>query len=352
MIKELIVNFALLLAFLFGVSQLYKNEKLDFKSFGIKIKTGLFTGAFGIVLMYFSIPVDSSTFVDFRGFAILLAAHFGGFYSALIASVLIGASRVVFFGGINLSSVIGVMNILVVAGIASLIVHREKKYWSRWAKMIMVLLVTSALSLYAALGFKSLDLLPAYLGTMMVAGFFTGYMVDYIVRAHDMFLIMKEASHKDYLTGLNNHRTFDKLFNELVTSANSKEESLSLLALDIDHFKKINDTYGHPAGDAVLQQLGKLFQESTRRMDEVCRTGGEEFAVLLPECSLEQAREVAETIRTRVEKHSFILENGQHIRLTISVGTATYPLIAPDLLMEEADKALYRAKHNGRNQVC
>ncbi|QAV20572.1 diguanylate cyclase [Paenibacillus chitinolyticus] len=326
---------------------------MDFTKPWTRIKTGLATGAFGIVLMYFSIPIAPQTIVDFRGYAVLLAVHFGGIYSGFIAAVLIAAARIALFGGPNLSAFIGAANVLFIALAGGLVLRSaDKRYWSRWTKMMAVVLVTTGAAIFSAIGTTSLPIMPVILGTLAVGGFFIGYMVDYIVRAHQLFLLMKEASHVDFLTGLNNHRTFDRLFNELVQAADRKQEELSLLTLDIDYFKKINDTYGHPAGDAVLQQIGVLLRDSSRRMDEVCRTGGEEFAVLLPDCGRKEALHYAEQIRSRVERHSFLLGDGKAIRLTISIGAATFPQVSPDLLIEEADKALYRAKHNGRNQVA
>ena len=132
------------------------------------------------------------------------------------------------------------------------------------------------------------------------------------------------------------------------------DTSLSVLMLDIDHFKLINDTYGHQAGDLVLKTLATIFQEVLRNVDIIGRMGGEEFAVMLPETDIDQATEVAERLREVILEDEVSLPVGLRINFTVSIGIAT--LIDKrsniDMLLYEADKALYRAKHTGRNKVC
>lgn len=154
----------------------------------------------------------------------------------------------------------------------------------------------------------------------------------------------------DSLTGLANRRSFlAALENQLACS--NKEQPGALLLLDIDHFKKINDTYGHPAGDEVIRAVTQLIKDSVRR-DDVCgRLGGEEFAVLLPNASLQQAIQLAERIRSRIELAQTVA--GQHaIRVTISIGISTLYGADVKSAHSSADAALYRAKQQGRNQVC
>ncbi len=122
---------------------------------------------------------------------------------------------------------------------------------------------------------------------------------------------------------------------------------------DLDHFKNINDTYGHDAGDKVLQQLAGIFMSSVRKTDFVIRFGGEEFMILLVDCNAQTAKEMAERIRARVEKNRFHIP-GQSIGMTISIGTTVFPGKSDQDIWDSfksADIALYRAKKNGRNQV-
>lgn len=159
---------------------------------------------------------------------------------------------------------------------------------------------------------------------------------------------------QDELTGLANRRhVLDVLAQQLaaVTRANLP---LSLLMLDIDHFKQINDSYGHPAGDQVLRQVASCLRSRLRAQDVAGRVGGEEFLVVLPQTSLEGALGLAEALRASIEQLPIDTADGQRILVTISVGVSTLEVVPEPVgasLIAAADAALYRAKHNGRNRV-
>lgn len=180
------------------------------------------------------------------------------------------------------------------------------------------------------------------------------YIANYMNTSIKLLNRLEKESTIDFLTGLNNVRQFDNAINESFINVKNKNEHLSILIIDIDFFKKVNDTYGHLAGDAVLQQLGIVLSTSSRSFDIVSRIGGEEFSVILPDCPSEQAIEVAERLRIAVEIYEFILPDKTKINITISIGAATYPdnVLDLDKLVNQADTALYAAKHSGRNRVC
>ena len=164
------------------------------------------------------------------------------------------------------------------------------------------------------------------------------------------------ADHDD-LTGLYNRREMLRLLKEETSRADRHRRAVSLIMLDIDAFKKVNDTYGHQAGDSALQQIARIVEESVRSFDRVARYGGEEFAVILPETTAADALVVAERMRTRIaaQEYSIGLENGADVRipLTISAGIATITLnheAAVEQLIREADAGLYEAKNGGRNR--
>lgn len=161
-----------------------------------------------------------------------------------------------------------------------------------------------------------------------------------------------EDSTTDFLTGIYNVRGFDQEYNKAISWSKRKNERLSFLMLDIDHFKKINDQYGHTAGDEILKQLAELLKSTCRTFDIISRNGGEEFSVILQDTPLSHAKEVAERIRIAVENFDFKIDN-QIINLTISIGCSSYPENTqnPDELISLADKALYQAKESGRNKV-
>lgn len=157
----------------------------------------------------------------------------------------------------------------------------------------------------------------------------------------------------DPLTSIYNKRFFLERINEEFSYANRGKQSLSLIIFDVDHFKTFNDTYGHLAGDFVLQHLAGVVSKMTRAGDIFARYGGEEFALILRQADLAPARALAERIRVAVEKDRF--EHDGHVfNVTISLGVATYSPNCPNAraLIQEADRCLYQAKAAGRNRVC
>lgn len=157
----------------------------------------------------------------------------------------------------------------------------------------------------------------------------------------------------DALTGTYNKRHFEEVLEKEVARCNRYNRSLSLILFDIDHFKKINDTHGHLAGDAILSKLGAVVTAAVRSHDIAARIGGEEFAVILPEVDLEGATAVAEKLRALVESTEFEFEK-KAIPVTVSLGVATWVKgrRAFAELVKEADERLYTAKGRGRNRFC
>ena len=169
-----------------------------------------------------------------------------------------------------------------------------------------------------------------------------------------LYELKDEMAIKDNLTNLYNQRYFQNSLEENIEKANEQETSFGLLMIDIDYFKVYNDNNGHPAGNEALTNLAKILKRSIREDDIVCRFGGEEFAVILPETKKEITLKVAERIRQEVEDYEFKHQEDQpNNNLTISVGAAIYPDNAQSdrELLNKADKALYNAKNSGRNLV-
>ncbi len=157
----------------------------------------------------------------------------------------------------------------------------------------------------------------------------------------------------DDLTQLYTRQHVDEALSDQISQAQVTKKPLSLLILDLDHFKRINDNYGHTTGDQVLQEFSEIIKSQTRQQDVVGRFGGEEFVVLLPNTDVYAAHELAERIRLKTEGHRFIKE-GQTIQVTVSIGAASFQHHCDHnalLLLENADTALYQAKAQGRNQT-
>ena len=167
-----------------------------------------------------------------------------------------------------------------------------------------------------------------------------------------MYQRLEMIASTDGLTGLTNRRRFVELLHEVYLRAERFKRKMTLLMIDADHFKIINDTYGHPVGDLVLKRLAGLLQEEARRTDVVARYGGEEFVLLLEETDAEGALLVAERIRDRVS-HQVVQGDFGSVKITVSLGIATWPdngRTAEEVL-KNADQALYQAKRQGRNRV-
>jgi two-component system, cell cycle response regulator len=163
---------------------------------------------------------------------------------------------------------------------------------------------------------------------------------------------MKELSMRDALTGLFNRRVLEEMLELEGRKRNSAP--VSLLVIDLDNFKSINDTYGHPAGDLVLQTVARVLRESTRGSDIVSRSGGEEFSAMLPAVSPSGAMEIGERIRSNLARTE-LTYNGKCIRVTASIGVAHRSSNNPcsmKQLVSNADQALYEAKQMGKNRVC
>jgi len=167
-------------------------------------------------------------------------------------------------------------------------------------------------------------------------------------------LEVERQAQVDYLTGLSNRRHFIEEGEAELARALRYKKPLSLMMLDIDLFKLVNDTHGHKAGDIVLQKVSQLCEGALREVDIIGRLGGEEFAILLPETMLEKAVEVAERIRLLIAHTEIALEIGLPLHATVSIGVVTLKgkEINIDTLLHQADEALYEAKRTGRNKVC
>lgn len=164
---------------------------------------------------------------------------------------------------------------------------------------------------------------------------------------------LHDQSIRDPLTGLYNRRYLLDTCRREFARAKRNEQSVSLLSLDVDHFKKFNDNHGHDAGDAVLRVLGECLKSIFREEDVACRFGGEEFVILLPGCDLGSASLRAEDLRRRVEQLAVRYADGTLPRITVSIGIAAFPVAGdtPPSVLKAADDALYRAKEQGRNCV-
>lgn len=356
MISDLVINISILMSFTFIWHEIFRNRRLTFHSpLKIKVLDGIIAGLLGIILMHYSIQVSDITILDLRHIPVVLVAFFGGYIPTFIAAIVISIGR--FLIAYNFSSIVSLFMMLTIAFGASLIAHKLKlSSWRKWGLLLVYSQSIFSLALYiVSVDFSKVLHVAAYhIISTLCGGLLIFYFVLYIRRNSELYNQYKEGARRDSLTGLYNVRSFDYFYHSMITKAIEEKENCALCLVDVDHFKEINDTFGHTAGDEVLKQLAQQLMRLTREGDIVSRNGGEEFSVLLPNCPKEQAKEIGERIRSTVEVHPFILPDRRKIRITISVGVANYheAIKQPEMLFQEADDALYQAKQSGRNTVC
>jgi len=194
------------------------------------------------------------------------------------------------------------------------------------------------------------DILPQVVFVILTFTFM--FIIKYVLKSKDFDYTYKLAT-TDGLTNLYNHRYFQEHLTKCMKKADKDTSRFSLILIDIDHFKKFNDTYGHQAGDEVLRQVGQTLRKAVKSHDLVARYGGEEMVIVLDKAHSESGLKVANRICKTVADKKFQLAEGLDVTVTISLGVATYPIDGKTSaeLIEFADQGLYRAKENGRNQV-
>ncbi len=359
MINVLFVNICIIVTFLYFSGVLSKRYSIGISSISlpVQINSGILFGIYGIVLMLYTIPVGSNTYADLRHLFPVVIGTYIGPVPAIISAIIIGIGRMMLYGFTS-SGIVACIGIIVVGFICAII---SRYPWTRFFKIILMN-VLSMFVIFISLMINIKDIptvlsfYPLQFGIAIIGGLFVYAITEYIYSTNKLFVQLEKRATTDHLTQLNNLRSFDVAIKTHLAHANQRGETLSLLVIDIDHFKKINDTYGHSSGDIVLKSIAKILLDYSRSFDVVSRNGGEEFTVLLLDCPHQHALVIAERIRLGVQNHPFILPDQIPVSITISIGVATYPdtVAVPTghVLVDMADKALYEAKNTGRNKVC
>ena len=354
MLKDLFLNGAIVIASIsIGNQILINQEIMPSAPFKLKLFFSSMSGILGILLMLNSVQVMPGVILDFRNIPILLSATYCGFVPAIITALIIGIFRLL-YAGLTFSSFVTAVIALIIGITCGLIIKLQIRNIFKWLYMSLCILVIPNIRLVFLINNHTLlvQTIAAYwIGTTVVLLLVYVY-VEYINLSKFTYRKYQIDSSKDYRTGLNNVRQFDNKLNEIISGLTCNS-LVSMFFIDIDFFKKVNDTYGHQNGDKVLEDLGKILLRSCSHSDFVSRNGGEEFSVIMTDCPRDKVMEVAERIRKAVQEHKFYLFDGQMINITISIGVAIYPDTVKDInkIVEKADSALYEAKRTGRNRV-
>ena len=347
MLRDLFVNTTIILSFIFIGGQLLRDKPLkEGFSFWQKCVVGIFTGILSVLLMHFGVHIEA-IMLDLRYLAVILAIIIGGPIASSITVTIILITRLVFTEH-SLASELACYTIVLI-GIGIIFIWRMKvSIFTKWIWFNVYSL--SILVVPLSILFKDISIVVLYLVCSSVAAYITFISANYVLQSNELFQTMRQYATIDALTGLGNVRQFDLEMNRHIGNKYMKDDSLCLLLIDIDHFKYVNDTYGHPAGDEVLKQVGRILLKNAPFSNLVFRKGGEEFALLLPKMELAFGTRIGEQIRLAVEKHSFQLQNGEKMKITVSVGVSEYEK-SPEQFIQSADDALYYSKRNGRNKV-
>jgi len=354
-IYEFCLNACILITFISIIHIFFKDKKINSNlSLTLKIIAGVSSGLLSIILMLYSVNVTSNIIIDFRYIPILLTAIYGGFLPTIIAAIATGVFRVAYFG-VSETSIIGLITALIIGIGFSIICSLKSSRKNKWIFLMIYLFFIFSIALLIVLGVSTtfFEIIAIYcIGNICVSWIALIY-AESLIESVQLNKKFKNEATKDFLTGLNNVRYFDTSFNSISQLTLRKEEKLSLLFVDIDFFKKVNDTYGHNKGDIVLKGLAEILIDTVRVFDVVSRNGGEEFSILLLDCPSSHAIEIAERLRKKVETHKFNISDKVNLNVTISIGVSTYQDTTNkiDNLLEDADKALYEAKRTGRNKV-
>ncbi|EEK76000.1 GGDEF domain-containing protein [Bacillus cereus] len=347
MLRDLFVNTTIILSFIFVGGQLLRDRPLK-EEFSLwqKCVVGMLTGILSVLLMHFGVHIED-IMLDLRYLAVILAIIIGGPIASSITVTIILITRL-FFTEYSLASELACYTIVLI-GVGIIFIWRMKaSILTRWIWFNVYSL--SILAVPLSILFKDMSIVALYLVCSGVAAYITFISANYVLQSNELFQTMKQYATIDALTGLGNVRQFDLEMNRHIGNKRMKNDSLCLLLIDIDHFKCVNDTYGHPAGDEVLKQIGSILREISTFPNLAFRKGGEEFALLIPKKGLTYGVSMGEQVRTVVENHPFQLLNGTKIKITVSVGISVYEESAEQFI-QAADDALYYSKRNGRNQV-
>ncbi|WP_174735182.1 GGDEF domain-containing protein [Mesobacillus harenae] len=357
MLRETFIHMCIVVAFLFIGGTIFRKNPF-FNSTSQKVLLGLSAGILGAFLMHFSIKLADNILLDLRQVAIILSGLYGGWIALALTALIIAASRIIFFG-IGPSAIAAAITIFIITFLTGAVSSFK---WTD-AKKAIVMTIVSTIILTANFFYilthydREVDfyekVLVFYVPLSLIGGLLAMYISNYITVSNRTHYNLKQQAQYDYLTGLQNVRQFNSILANYVVSDLDKRKECSLLFIDIDNFKKINDTYGHPAGDEILRGIGKVLMEVTSAEDKVFRNGGEEFSVLLPHSHSETAIQIAENIRKNVETCTFLMPGDVQEHITVSIGIAYSPGIkTPTELVAKADLALYKAKSSGKNRVC
>ncbi|SMC92182.1 diguanylate cyclase [Fulvimarina manganoxydans] len=330
-------------------------ERLPLSDFGRSVLEGALFGIGAIAAMLAPAQLADGVLVDLRSIIVGLGAAFAGWPGAIISMIFAAGSRLWLGGPTAIAGALGIAYAAVAGVVWAKHIRRPGRTPITQFLLFGLILSAHIVFLYSVPTLPSAKVTELWL-FFSVASMLAAVTLGTLMCRERHFMLrermLREESATDALTGLLNRRAFDKIMDQRMAEEALGRRSFSLLIVDADHFKMLNDTFGHMAGDDALRALSKALSANLRHEDVAARLGGEEFGVILRTARRDDAIRMAEKIRIRIAGEG-IQQNGQLIRFTVSIGVACScdSEANAGTLFEMADRALYRAKQSGRNRV-
>ena len=355
MIGQLFVNGCILISIIFISVEFLESDRIKKLSSNKKsLVSGIAFSIASILLMRYSIYITPTAFIDYRAISLSSSAFYGGPISSIVTGLISSLFRI-FYYGLNKNSIFTFVSMIIASLLCAYISKMSIGKKVKWILMVIISQLNHIILLVLVISnanelFKVMTYL--LIGTVFFAT--TVYFVfDHLLIAHKQVELLKEQACIDFLTGVYSTRHFNSLYDDISQKLARENQVFSVLMLDIDLFKNVNDTYGHLTGDEVLKDLGYILNMFARKAGMIGRVGGEEFCILLEDYSLDEAREYGENLRKYIERTVFVIDAKKQINITVSIGISTYKETVSHIndMREVADQKLYESKESGRNRI-
>ncbi len=351
---DLLHNLTLLMSGFYLLGKLSPHPITVDSKRSVRILYGISLSLLSWLLMQMTFEPVPGILIDLRHIPVIVAAYFAGPLPTMIVTVVIILYR--FSVSLNSSAYAAALFILLMAAGTSLLVKWLPIY-SKRTFTIVTIYATLLHGLVLTYVLADTGLILDILSVVLPASFISSWLALVIIRdirlTKQSMRTWQQTAQRDFLTGLHNFRAFTDRFDDLKQQMILQQHEVALITIDIDHFKHVNDTFGHEAGDEVLRQFASRLRDGVTDAGYISRNGGEEFSVLVEQLTVPKVLALAEQLRERIATSPFQLPNGTLLPLTASFGVAHFPQSTPKIqqLVTDADVALYHSKQNGRNQV-
>ncbi len=351
---DLLHNLTLLMSGFYLLGKLSPHPITVDSKRSVRILYGISLSLLSWMLMQLTIEPVPGVLVDLRHIPVIVAAYFAGPLPTAIVTIVIILYR--FSISLNSSAYAAALFITLIAVGTSLLV----KWLPIYSKRTFTLVTVYATVLHGIVLIYVLadsKLIMDILSVVLPASFISSWLALVITRdirlTKQSMRTWQQTAQRDFLTGLHNFRAFTDHFDDLKQQTILQQHEVALITVDIDHFKHVNDTFGHEAGDEVLRQFASRLRDGVTDAGFISRNGGEEFSVLVEQLTDVKVLALAEQLRERIATSPFQLSNGTQLPLTASFGVAHFPKSTSQIqqLVTDADVTLYHSKQNGRNRV-